>query len=34
MEDRVQGIEQMLQQAVQQLAAMQVQQAQTEQQLH
>ena len=33
MEDRVQGIEQALQQAVQQLAAMQVQQAQTEQQL-
>ena len=30
----MQGIEQMLQQAVQQLAAMQVQQAQTEQQLH
>ena len=34
MQDRVQGIEQMLQQAVQQPAAMQVQQAQTEQQLH
>ena len=33
MEDRVQGIEQALQQAVQQLAAMQVQQAQTEHQL-
>ena len=33
MEDRVQGIEQALHQAVQQLAAMQVQQAQTEQQL-
>ena len=34
MEDRVQGIEQMLQQAVQQLAAMQIQQAQREQQVH
>ena len=33
MEDRVQGIEQVLKQAVQQLAAMQVQQARIEQQL-
>ena len=33
MEDRVQGIEQALQQAVQQLATKEVQQAQTEQQL-